>query len=210
MENSKIRVDIGITEGLKSGDKCETLRNPTKVDITSSWSFAAHEAEKGKPAYDGTPSWDKEQGDIQMAPEDPYIAIYKGDKRIWGFGPNDTVEVKKDTAATDTSKVDTSKTDSTKSDDKKDDGKKDGIVASIPSMHIGSLHVTGKTLLAEAPAQGTKTLKVFDLLGNVVMSETFYGESAQVNLANVSKRGTLVARLTMNGKVLNTKAIRIK
>lgn len=227
-----------------------TERLPSTVDISKSWSLAAHKAEDGKPAYEGAPSWDKDQGDIQDPPENPYIVIERNSKRIWGYAPNDIVEVKKDTTATDSSKSDStkvddkddSKKDSTKvndkddgkkddgikddgksddkkkDDSKKDDGKKDdskkdskkdGIVASIPSMQ-SSLHVAGRTLIAQAPAQGTKALKVFDLLGNEIMSEAFYGESASVNLANVSKRGTLVARLVMNGKVLNTKAIRVK
>lgn len=227
-----------------------TERLPSTVDISKSWSLSTHEAKEGKPAYEGAPSWDKDQGEIQEPPQAPYIVVERNGERLWGYAPNDTVEVKKDTTATDSSKSDStkiddkddSKKDSTKvndkddgkkddgikddgksddkkkDDSKKDDGKKDdskkdskkdGIIASIPSMQ-SSLHVAGRTLIAQAPAQGTKALKIFDLLGNEVMSETFYGESAQVNLANVSKRGTLVARLVMNGKVLETKAIRVK
>lgn len=227
---SKIRLDLGISKGIKSGEKCYLLFKASTVDISKSWSITSHEAKDGKPAYEGTPTWDKEQCNTQTPPEDPYIAIYNGDKRIWGFGPKDVVETPKDDdddkniddddkkadnkddgKSDDKKKDDSKKDDGKKDDSKKDDGKKkDGIVASIPSMHIGSLHVAGRTLIAQAPAQGTKALKVFDLLGNEIMSEAFYGESASVNLANVSKRGTLVARLVMNGKVLETKAIRVK
>lgn len=233
---SKIRLDLGISKGVKKGKECNILSLASTVDISSSWSLTAHKAEDGKPAYEGTPTWDKEQCNTQTPPEDPYIAIYNGDKRIWGFGPKDVVETPKDDDddkniddkddgddddkkadnkddGKSDDKKDDDKTDNKKEDgkkDDKDDGKKDGIIASIPSMHIGSLHVAGKTLIAQAPAQGSKTIKVFDLLGNEVMSEAFSGESATVNLSNVSKRGTLVARLVMEGKVLNTKAIRIK
>ena len=244
-----IRLDLTTSSGISSdGKTCETLRVPSKVDISTSWSLSTHEAKEGKPAYEGAPSWDKDQGELQKPPQAPYIVIERNGERLWGYAPNDTVEVKKDTTATDSSKSDStkvddkddSKKDSTKvndkddgkkddgksddkkkDDSKKDDGKKDdskkddgkkkdGIIAAIPSFQNASLHVSGKTLLAQAPAQGSKALKIFDLLGNEVMSEAFHGESAQVNLANVSKRGTLVARLVMNGKVLETKAIRVK
>ena len=215
-----IQFGISLVAGFYNKDLgCDMLNEPTKVDVISGWSLAAHEAEEDKPAYEGTPYWDdKDQDDIIGAPLNPYIVIERNGERLWGYAPNDTVKVKKDTTATDTSKSDStkvddkddSKKDSTKVNDKDDSKKKDGIIASIPSMHIGSLHVAGRTLIAQAPAQGTKALKVFDLLGNEVMSETFSGESASVNLANVSKRGTLVARLIMNGKVLETKAIRVK
>lgn len=183
---SMFQADIGTSSGIRQKNTCEPLREPSKVDIRKGWSFAAHEAEDGKPAFDGVPVWDKEQGNVQEPPRSPYIVAERNDKRLWGYAPGDTLVVPADTT------------------------KSEGIIASIPSMHIGSLHVAGRTLIAQAPAQGTKTLKVFDLLGNEVMSETFSGESATVNLSNVSKRGTLVARLTMNGKVLTTKAIRIK
>lgn len=229
-----IQFGISLVAGFYNKDLgCDMLNEPTKVDVISGWSLAAHEAEEDKPAYEGTPYWDdKDQDDIIGAPLNPYIVIERNGERLWGYAPNDTVEVKKDTTATDTSKSDStkvddkddgkkddskkddgkkddSKKDNGKKDDSKKDSKKDGIIASIPSMQ-SSLHVARRTLIAQAPAQGTKALKIFDLLGNEVMSETFSGESATVNLSNVSKRGTLVARLVMNGKVLETKAIRVK
>ncbi|MCQ2063376.1 MAG: glycoside hydrolase family 9 protein [Fibrobacter sp.] len=188
---SMFQADIGTSSGIRQKNTCETLRVPSKVDIRKGWSFAAHEAEDGKPAFDGVPVWDKEQGDVQEPPRSPYIVAERNDKRLWGYAPGDTVEVKKE-------------------DSKKDDEKESIDFAGLHSFEFGSLHVAGRTLIAQAPAQGTKTLKVFDLLGNVVMSETFNGETAQVNLANVSKRGTLVARLVMGRKVLATQAIRVK
>lgn len=59
-------------------------------------------------------------------------------------------------------------------------------------------------------AQGTKTLKLFDMIGNQLLEESFDGSRAEVNLANIPHRGTLVARVMQNNKALSTKAFKVK
>lgn len=182
-----IKFDFIATSGIKEDGVCEYLRSTAPATkVSEFWSFTKHSTDDTPVDYDGFPLWNSEQVSYQAAPKAPYVVVDRKGKRLWGYAPGDTLVVPADTT------------------------KSEGIIASIPSFEFASLHVNGKTLFAQAPAQGSKTLKVFDLLGNVVMSETFNGETAQVNLANVSKRGTLVARLVMGRKVLATQAIRVK
>ena len=66
------------------------------------------------------------------------------------------------------------------------------------------------TLFVQTAAQGTKTLKVFDVLGNQLLAQNFNGGQSQVNLADFSRRGTLVVKLVTGNKLLATRTIRIK
>ncbi len=80
-------------------------------------------------------------------------------------------------------------------------------VAQKPSAQM---QLSRNTLFVQASAQGTKTLKIFDVLGNLLLAHTFNGTSAEVNLAGLPHRGAMIARLTSDGKLLATKAIKIK
>ncbi|MBO6075706.1 MAG: glycoside hydrolase family 9 protein [Fibrobacter sp.] len=72
------------------------------------------------------------------------------------------------------------------------------------------MQVSNNKLYVLANAQGTKTVKIFDLLGNQLTVKTFDGTRAEVNLAKLPQRGALIARVVQNGKVLATQSIRIK
>jgi hypothetical protein len=61
----------------------------------------------------------------------------------------------------------------------------------------------------QTSARGTKTLKIFDLLGNQLLAQSFEGSQARVNLENLH-RGVLVARLVAGNKLLASKVIRVK
>ena len=80
-------------------------------------------------------------------------------------------------------------------------------VAQKPSAQM---QLSRNTLFVQASAQGTKTLKIFDVLGNLLLAQTFNGSSTEVNLAGFPHRGAMIARLTSEGKLLATKAIKIK
>ena len=56
----------------------------------------------------------------------------------------------------------------------------------------------------------TKTVKIFDMLGNQLMAKDFYGTRAEVNLAKLPHRGALIARVMQNGKVLATQSIKVR
>ena len=174
---SKLHIDIAVTSGTKSSGTCETTRTPAKIKVTDAWSFTAHTETKEAPSYAGTPDWEKEQGDIQDAPKDPYIVVRNKNQLLWGYGPakttNDRVSVVKH--------------------------------ADIAKARM---QISGNRLFAFATAQGTKTLKLFDLLGNQLMEKTFDGTRTEVNLANLPHRGTLVARIMQNNKQLAIQTFR--
>ena len=175
----KLRFDISISSGTKVDGKCETLRTPAKVKVTDSWSFTAHSESKDAPAYDGAPDWDKDQGDIQQAPQDPYIVIRSKGKLLWGYGPGNTTSDR---------------------------------VGFVKPVEIAKarMQVAKNKLYVLASAQGSKTVKIFDMLGNQLMAQDFYGTRTEVNLAKLPHRGALIARVMQNGKTLATQSIKVK
>ena len=177
---TQIRLDIAATSGTRIDGKCETLRNPPKAQIYG-WSFAPHDETKDAPAYDGAPIWDKNQGDIQNAPKDPYVVIRnKEGDLLWGYGPGKTT----------------------------DDRTHIARVAEV--SHKARMQLNGKRLFVMTTAQGTKTLKLFDLLGNQLMELTFEGTRAEIALERLPRRGTIIAKLTSNGKPLAVQTFKVK
>lgn len=176
----RLRLDIGISSGTKVDGKCEELLTPSKVKVTDSWSFTAHSESKDAPAYDGVPEWDKDQGDIQQAPQDPYIVIRSKGKLLWGYGPGNTTSDRV------------------------------GFVAPKTTIAKARMQVNKSKLYVLASAQGTKTVKIFDMLGNQLMAQDFYGTRTEVNLAKLPHRGALIARVVQNGKTLATQSIKVK
>ncbi len=175
----RMRLDIGVTTGLAATGHCDATMQPSKVNVAGGWSFTAHTATKDAPAYAGAPDWDKDQGDIQQAPQDPYIVLRSKGKLLWGYGPGKTTNDRV------------------------------GIVRVAQKPNAQMLLNRG-TLFVQTAAQGTKTLKVFDMLGNQLLAQTFDGTSAEVSLANIARRGPMIIRLTAGNKLLATKAIRIR
>ncbi|OWV26544.1 hypothetical protein B7988_05115 [Fibrobacter sp. UWB1] len=176
----RLRLDIGISSGTKVDGKCEELLTPSKVKVTDSWSFTAHSESKDAPAYDGVPEWDKDQGDIQQAPQDPYIVIRSKGKLLWGYGPGNTTSDRV------------------------------GFVAPKTTIAKARMQVNKSKLYVLASAQGSKTVKIFDMLGNQLMAQDFYGTRTEVNLAKLPHRGALIARVVQNGKTLATQSIKVK
>ena len=72
------------------------------------------------------------------------------------------------------------------------------------------MQVANNKLYVLVNAQGTKTVKIFDMLGNQLMAQDFYGTRAEVNLTKLPHRGALIARVTQNGKTLATQSIKVK
>ena len=175
----RMRLDIGVTTGLAATGHCDATMQPSKVNVAGGWSFTAHTATKDAPAYAGAPDWDKDQGDLQQAPQDPYIVLRSKGKLLWGYGPGNTTS------------------------------DREGFVKS-PSVAKARMQVNNNKLYVLATAQGTKTVKIFDMLGNQLTAQTFNGTRAEVNLAKLPHRGALIARVVQNGKVLATQSIKIK
>jgi len=174
-----IRLDVLTSSGLSSGGKCEVLNEPSKTKITDGWSFASHAKTKDAPAYDGAPDWQKDDGDNQTPPKDPYIVIRSNDSLLWGYGP----------AKTTSDRI--------------------GFV-NVVSVSKARMLLSDNNLFVVATAQGTKTLKLFDLLGNQLMEKTFDGTHAVVSLANLPHRGTMIAKVMQNNKQLAIQTFKVK
>ena len=176
----RLRLDVGVSAGTASDGKCSPILAHAKVNVTSGWSFTAHTATKDAPAYDGTPDWDKDQGDIQQPPQDPYIVLRSKGKLLWGYGPGKTTS------------------------------DREGFVPTKTNIAKARMQVNKNKLYVLASAQGSKTVKIFDLLGNQLMAKDFYGTRTEVNLAKLPHRGALIARVVQNDKVLATQSIMVK
>lgn len=89
--SSRMRIDIGVSSGIYQNGICETLRTPAKKRLSSTsgdWSWSPHTRDEDGADYDGVPVWDKDQGDIEQAPVNPYIVVYRKDEFISGFSPS--------------------------------------------------------------------------------------------------------------------------
>ena len=88
---SRMRIDLGFSSGIYQNGGCETLRQPGKIRFSAAgghWSWAPHKREIDGADYDGMPEWEKDQGDKEHAPVNPYIAVYRKDEFISGFSPS--------------------------------------------------------------------------------------------------------------------------
>ena len=176
---NQLRLDVIAESGLSHEGKCETLNTAAKINITNSWSFASHAETKDAPAYEGAPDWEKDDGDLQTPPKDPYIVIRSNDSLLWGYGP----------AKTTSDRV--------------------GFVK-VANVGKARMLLSDNRLFILATAQGTKTLKLFDLLGNQLMEKTFDGTHAVVSLANLPHRGTMIAKVMQNNKQLAIQTFKVK
>ena len=91
--SSRMRIDIGFSSGIYQNGMCETLRTPAKKRFvtggsSTDWSWAAHMRDVDGADYAGVPAWEKDQGDIEQAPKNPYIVVYRKDEFISGFSPS--------------------------------------------------------------------------------------------------------------------------
>ncbi|SHK66830.1 Por secretion system C-terminal sorting domain-containing protein [Fibrobacter sp. UWT2] len=173
------------------------VNTTSKVKVIDGWSFISHYSEMlhdsksnivinadstdaiYTPKYDGIPQWTAEQGEIQVAPKDPYIVLRSKGKLVWGYGPGKTTD--------------------------------DRVgIKKITQVAKARMQVGNNRLYVLTNTEGTKTVKIFDMLGNQLMVKTFDGTRAEVNLANLPHRGALIARVMQNGKVLATQSIKVK
>ena len=83
-------------------------------------------------------------------------------------------------------------------------------IKKITQVAKARMQVGNNRLYVLTNTEGTKTVKIFDMLGNQLMVKTFDGTRAEVNLANLPHRGALIARVMQNGKTLATQSFKIK
>ena len=72
------------------------------------------------------------------------------------------------------------------------------------------MQLNGKSLFVTASAKGTKTVKIFDLLGNQLMEQSFDGTQTEVKLSKLPHRGSLVAKLLSNNRPLAIQSFKLK
>lgn len=87
---SRLRIDLGFSSGMSNDQykSCETFRSPAKKKFSKDsgdWSWMAHKKDVDGADFEGIPLWDKDQGDTEKAPVNPYISVYRKDDLISGI-----------------------------------------------------------------------------------------------------------------------------
>ena len=87
---SRLRIDLGFSSGISNDQyqSCETLRMPAKKKFSKDsgdWSWMAHEKDVDGADFEGIPLWDRDQGDTEKAPINPYISVYRNNDLISGI-----------------------------------------------------------------------------------------------------------------------------
>ena len=80
----------------------------------------------------------------------------------------------------------------------------------VANISKARMQLNHKTLYVTSTAQGSKSVKLFDLLGNQLMEHTFDGLRTEVNLAKLPHRGTLIAKVMQNNKQLAIQTFKVK
>ena len=177
---TSFQVDISASTGKKSKGVCASTREPAAIKVADGWSFTAHTETKDAPAYAGTPDFDKDYGDIDLQIPRDPYIVLRSKGKLL-WGYGP--------GETTSDRV--------------------GFVKPV-TIAKARMQVNNNKLYVLANAQGTKTVKIFDLLGNQLTVKTFDGTRAEVNLAKLPQRGALIARVMQNGKVLATQSIKVK
>ncbi|NLB64316.1 MAG: glycoside hydrolase [Fibrobacter sp.] len=95
--SSRLRQDIRLSGGIGNRNpdgsiKCDPMVTPAAKRFSAAggdWSWMPHSRAQGDPVdYVGMPTEDKEFGDADMAPVNPYIVVYRKDEFVWGFSPS--------------------------------------------------------------------------------------------------------------------------
>lgn len=94
---SRLRMDIRFSNGIanKQGDgtwKCDPMVSPAAKKFsaaTGDWTWLPHSKVNGDPInYVGMPKEDKEFGDADLAPVNPYLTVYRKGEFVWGYSPS--------------------------------------------------------------------------------------------------------------------------
>ena len=89
--SSRMRMDLGFSVGLYQNGKCAPLRSTPQKRMsatTGDWSWAPHTREEDGADYEGMLDADKDFGDSDFAPVNPYIVVYRKDEFVSGFSPS--------------------------------------------------------------------------------------------------------------------------
>lgn len=96
--SSRMRMDLGFSQGLYQNGKCDPLRSAPEKRMSSTsgdWTWAPHKRDVDGADYAGMPVWAKDDGDQDEAPVNPYVVVYRKDEFVVGFSPSYTEMTKK-------------------------------------------------------------------------------------------------------------------
>ena len=96
--SSRMRMDLGFSKGLYQNGKCDPLRTAPEKRMSSTsgdWTWAPHKRDVDGADYEGMPVWDKDAGDQDEAPVNPYVVVYRKDEFVVGFSPSYSEMTKK-------------------------------------------------------------------------------------------------------------------
>ena len=90
-------------------------------------------------------------------------------------------------------------------------GRDNGTLSVVTAVEAkASMVVMNNTLNVVTTSNGTKSLKVFSVRGDVLLSETFAGASKSLDMSKFAGKGAVIVRLVEGRKVLATKRVAVR
>lgn len=89
--SSRMRMDLGFSVGLYQNGKCDPLRSTPQKRMSPTsgdWTWEPHTREEDGADYEGMLIEDKDFGDSDLAPVNPYVVVYRKDEFVSGFSPS--------------------------------------------------------------------------------------------------------------------------
>ena len=89
--SSRMRLDLAFSKGYYQNKKCDPLYQPADKRMSAEsgdWTWRAHKRDVDGADYDGMPVWEKDEGDADQAPVNPYVAVYRKNEFVVGFSPS--------------------------------------------------------------------------------------------------------------------------
>ena len=83
--------DLGFSVGLYQNGKCDPLRSTPQKRMSPTsgdWTWEPHTREEDGADYEGMLIEDKDFGDSDLAPVNPYVVVYRKDEFVSGFSPS--------------------------------------------------------------------------------------------------------------------------
>ena len=93
----------------------------------------------------------------------------------------------------------------------KSNGRDNGTTAIAATVEAKSnIAFVNNTLSIASTSNGAKTVKVFSVRGDVLLSKTFSGASMSLDMSKFAGKGAVIVRLVEGRKVLATKRIAVR
>ena len=93
----------------------------------------------------------------------------------------------------------------------KANGRNNGTTAIAAAVETKvNMVVTNNTLDIATTSNGEKSIKVFSVRGDMLLSETFSGASMNLDMSKFAGKGAVIVRLSEGRKVLATKRVAVR